>query len=336
MSEDGTGGKGTETTERIRGAAQDLVGALKNRAFAEASSRATSLTERLGNIAEGSGTGGKVAGKAAEKVAHGDNPVKAAVTSGASGLKDAAKNTLSKATKSGGGGKKITSIIEEIDVPVPRSVAYAKWTQFEDFPSFMKKVEDTSQQEETKLRWRAQVLWSHRSWESTILEQEPDDHIVWESSGDKGYVDGVVTFHELAPNLTRILLVLEYHPKGLFEHVGNIWRAQGRRARLELKHFRRELSRQAFVQPDEIQGWRGTIHDKEVTDSGEDGQGDDSKKDEQQSESGGNGRREGRGKSRRNEGRGRGESGESGGRRSENGSGSAHRRRPAKKASQSS
>ncbi len=77
----------------------------------------------------------------------------------------------------------------------------------------------------------------------------PDDRIIWRSKGQKGHVDGAVTFHELAPNLTRILLVLEYHPQGLFERTGNLWRAQGRRARLELKHFRRHMMTQARAAP---------------------------------------------------------------------------------------
>lgn len=73
-----------------------------------------------------------------------------------------------------------------------------------------------------------------------------------------------MTFHELAPSLTLILLVLEYHPQGLFEHTGNIWRAQGRRARLDLKHFRRHVMTEVLLHRDEIQGWRGVIKDGEV------------------------------------------------------------------------
>jgi hypothetical protein len=127
----------------------------------------------------------------------------------------------------------VTNIVESIDVGVPIRLAYNQWTQFADFPSFMKKVESVeTADEDQKLNWKAQVLWSHRTWEATIQEQSPDDKIVWRSKGAKGHVDGAVTFHELAPNLTRVLLALEYHPQGLFEHTGNIWRAQGRRARL--------------------------------------------------------------------------------------------------------
>jgi hypothetical protein len=135
----------------------------------------------------------------------------------------------------------------------------------------MKKVENVEQEEDQKLTWRAQVLWSHRTWESTILEQVPDDKIVWRSQGDKGYADGAVTFHELAPNLTRVLVTLEYHPKGLFEHVGNLWRAQGRRVRLELKNFQRHVMTDVLLHPDDVEGWRKVISEGEVQDQGKQG-----------------------------------------------------------------
>ena len=174
----------------------------------------------------------------------------------------------------GGGGRKIkvTNIVESIDVGAPVSLTYNQWTQWSDFPKFMKKVENVDQpkEEQAKTSWKAQVFWSHRVWEATIREQVPDDKIIWRSKGAKGYVDGAVTFHELAPSLTRILMVLEYHPQGLFERTGNIWRAQGRRARLELKHYRRHLMTEVLLNPDDIEGWRGTIHDGEVVESHED------------------------------------------------------------------
>src|SRR5207248_11768294 len=135
-----------------------------------------------------------------------------------------------------------------------------------DFPTFTKKVEsvDRNRQDETKLSWKAQVLWSHRTWEASIVDQRPDERIVWRSKGQKGHVDGTVTFHELGPSLTRIIVVLEYHPQGLFERTGNIWRAQGRRVRLELKHFQRHVMTEVLQHPDDVEGWRGVIHEGEV------------------------------------------------------------------------
>ncbi|MES9535897.1 SRPBCC family protein [Actinomadura sp. NPDC000600] len=174
------------------------------------------------------------------------------------------KDGKGKGGKGGGKKVKVTNIVEHIDIGAPRRLVYDQWTQFQDYPSFMKKVISVDQADETKLNWKAKIFWSARTWESTIVEQVPDEHIVWRSKGPKGHVDGTVSFHELSPNLTRVLVVLEYHPQGFMERTGNLWRAQGRRARLELKHFRRYVMTNSLTRADEIEGWRGEIRDSEV------------------------------------------------------------------------
>ncbi|MEV4007815.1 SRPBCC family protein [Actinomadura sp. NPDC049753] len=189
---------------------------------------------------------------------------------GGKGVFGKLKDVLPGGKKEGKGGKgggkkvKVTNIVEHIDIGAPSRLVYDQWTQFQDYPSFMKKVVSVDQADETKLNWKAKIFWSARTWESTIVEQVPDEHIVWRSKGPKGHVDGTVSFHELAPNLTRVLVVLEYHPQGFMERTGNLWRAQGRRARLELKHFRRYVMTNSLTRADEIEGWRGEIRDSEV------------------------------------------------------------------------
>jgi hypothetical protein len=133
----------------------------------------------------------------------------------------------------------------------------------------MKKMEDANltdgdEGEEVKVDFKVQIFLSHRRWESKITRQVPDERIVWTSKGDKGHVDGSVSFHELGPNLTRILVVLEYYPQGPFEWMGNRWRAQGRRARLEIKNFRRHVMTRSILDADDVEGWRGTIEDGKV------------------------------------------------------------------------
>lgn len=193
---------------------------------------------------------------------------------GRGGGDDKGANGEEKGGGGGGGsgkGLKVTNIVEQVDVGVPLRVAYNQWTQFQDFSDFMKKVESVEQESDEKTKWQAKVLWSRRTWEATTLEQIPDTHIIWRASGAKGSVDGTVSFHEITPNLTRILVVMEYSPKGLFENTGNIWRAQGRRARLEIKHFRRHVMTKTILEPDEVEGWRGEIRDSEVVKTHEEG-----------------------------------------------------------------
>ena len=253
----------TEGMDKLKLVSSDLMKAVGDKAMKSASDRVGGITDRLEGIANG-GPISKAAVKGAEAKAKGDSPVGGAVKGLASGIKDKVTG--------GGGGKgdkspkatKATNIIESIDVGVPIRVAYNQWTEFGGFPSFMKKVEKVEAQDDNKLAWKAQIVWSHRTWEASILEQIPDERIVWKSKGQKGHVDGAVTFHELGPNLTRILIVLEYYPQGLFERTGNIWRAQGRRVRAEFKHFRRHVMTRTILEPDEVEGWRGTIEDGEV------------------------------------------------------------------------
>ncbi|WP_433464206.1 SRPBCC family protein [Spirillospora sp. CA-128828] len=189
----------------------------------------------------------------------GRSPFRALMSFGWTALKE----TLARIFGRGRRGRP-TNIVERTDVGAPRRLVYDQWTRFQDYPSFLKKVISVDQASDTKLSWEARIFGFSRTWESTIVEQVPDEHIVWRSKGPKGYVNGTVSFHELAPDLTRVLLVLEYHPGGLVERTGNLWRAQGRRARLELKHFRRHVMTRSLLRPDEAGGWRGEIRDGEI------------------------------------------------------------------------
>jgi uncharacterized membrane protein len=252
---------------------QGLASALADRGVSVVTDRLDGLTNKMSGST----------GKAVKNMAKGDSAPKAVLKAGVETVKDSgvkgASTIKDKVSEAVGGdndgdkGKdkmKFINIVEELDLPVPRAVAYRAWTQFEEFPSFMKKVENVEQQEEQTVEWKAQIFWSHRSWTAEIIDQVPNQRIVWRSKGEKGHVDGAVTFHELTPDLTRMLVNLEYYPQGLFERTGNLWRAQGRRARLELKFFRRYITSEVLLHQDEVGGWPGEIHDGEVTEEASD------------------------------------------------------------------
>ncbi|MFI6130977.1 SRPBCC family protein [Micromonospora sp. NPDC051141] len=253
--------------DQIGGELRNLASAIGERAVQVVTERVTGATGRLSEYAkQGGGPGLVAAATGAQKLADGQSPLKAMFHAGLAGGKEKLMSAFGGGKGGKGGGKKlkVTNIVETIEVGVPVRVAYNQWTTFGDFPSFMKKVEQADNDEDEKMTWKAQVLWSHRTWESTIVRQIPDRLIHWRSKGEKGSVDGTVSFHEVAPELTRILVVLEYHPQGLFEHTGNLWRAQGRRVRLELKHFVRHVMTETVLDPDSVEGWRGEIQDSQV------------------------------------------------------------------------
>jgi uncharacterized membrane protein len=216
------------------------------------------VTDKLSETSESGGFKATAIGEAAKRVASGDSPVKAALGGVGSGIAEKVKSVFGKG--GGGGGKKFVSIIEDISIGVPVEVAYNQWTQFQEFASFTKGVESVEQTDEVTSNWKVKVAKSRRNFKASVTEQIPDRRIAWTTEGAKGSIKGVVTFHPLADDLTQVLLVIEYYPAGLFEKTGNIWRAQGRRTRLDLKHFRRFV----MMRGEETGSWRGEIRDGEV------------------------------------------------------------------------
>lgn len=241
--------------EELGNYATQWVGNLAERAY----DKLMDVTGQLTDVAENGGSLSKIAGN----LMGGDSPVKAAVKGTAENVKD---TVTGKAKELFGGGKrksgdqKVTNIIEVLDVGVPLRTAYDHWTQYEKFSSFTKGVRNVSLHDETTSDWKAKVGPSTRGWKATVQEQVPDERIIWTSEGAKGSTRGAVSFHELAPNLTRIVLVVEYYASGFFEKTGNIWRVQGRRLRLDFKHFQRYVT----LTDEEPEGWRGEIREGEV------------------------------------------------------------------------
>jgi len=253
-------------------AAERLMGELQSYMRSRATGLVESLGDRIGDTAgmlddlAATAGGGKKSSKGGKgkKGKSGGGGKGSVLKLGTKMLGGAVKNKVGDLLPGGGSDSssaiKATVIEESIDIGVPVGVAYNQWTQFQEFGRFSKGVQSVNQEDEVHTNWKAKVAFSNRSWDATITEQIPDQRIAWTSDGSKGSVDGVVTFHELAPNLTRVLLELEYHPKGVLEKTGNLWRAQGRRARLDLKNFRHFV----MVEGEETGSWRGEIRDSEV------------------------------------------------------------------------
>ncbi len=106
-----------------------------------------------------------------------------------------------------------------IDVNVPVRTAYNQWTQFEQFPIFMEGVEEIRQVTDTLMRWKVEIAGRTEEFDTKITEQSPDQRIAWTSIGGATHA-GVVTFHALDDNHTRVMLQIDYEPEGVVENVG--------------------------------------------------------------------------------------------------------------------
>jgi uncharacterized membrane protein len=216
---------------------------------------------------------GKVASKAGDKVG---GVVKDAVSSkveeagGAGGI---AKEAVSGLVPWGGGGDSGGSkggvagvgkgrrmpVQQAVDVGVPLETAYNQWTQFEDWSTFMHRVTNVSQEDDCTVSFSTKIWTRKREFTAKIETQRPDERIKWRVSQGITHT-GVVTFHELAPRLTRIELSLDVDPGSLIEKAARGMRHVKRAARADLHRFK------AFIEmaEQETGAWRGVIEDGEL------------------------------------------------------------------------
>ena len=143
---------------------------------------------------------------------------------------------------------------ESIEVDVPVRTAYDQWTRFEEFPQFMQGVEGVRQIDDTHLLWTAEIGGRRHEWRAEITEQLPDERIAWRATDGKPNA-GVVTFHRLGDDRTKIVVQMEFEPEGVLETVGSALCADERRVKGDLERFR------DFVETrgGETEGWRGVV-----------------------------------------------------------------------------
>ncbi len=148
----------------------------------------------------------------------------------------------------------MATVEESIEVDVDVTTAYNQWTQFEEFPRFMEGVEEIRQLDDKRLVWRAKIAGKTEEWNAEIDEQTPDERVAWHATtGAKNA--GVVTFHYLEPNKTRVMLQLDYEPEGLVENVGSALGVVERRVAGDLERFKEFIESRGA----ETGAWRGEI-----------------------------------------------------------------------------
>ncbi len=135
-------------TDALRDAGQQLLALLVQRAAEAATERVSGLSDRLSGVAESGGQGLREAlspngDRRDDDEDGGSGP--GLLSRGWSALKGKVQGMFGGGGGGGGGGGKklkVTVIVENQDIGLPLRTTYDLWTQFADFPSFMKKVED--------------------------------------------------------------------------------------------------------------------------------------------------------------------------------------------------
>ena len=150
----------------------------------------------------------------------------------------------------------MSTVEESIDVSVPVRTAYNQWTQFEEFPKFMEGVEEIRQIDDTRTHWKTKIAGVEREFDAEITEQHPDHRVAWRSTEGAQHA-GVVTFHRLDDDTTRVMVQLDTEPEGLVEQAGDKLGVVKRRVKGDLGRFKELIEARGT----ESGAWRGEVEE---------------------------------------------------------------------------
>jgi uncharacterized membrane protein len=148
----------------------------------------------------------------------------------------------------------MSTIEQSIELNVPVRAAYDQWTQFEEFPKFMEGVEEIRQIDDTHLHWVAEIGGTRHEWDAVITEQLPDERVAWRNTDGKDNA-GVVTFHKLSDDQSKLMVQLDFVPEGIKEKVGDLIGAPDRRVKSDLERFKELVESRGT----ESGAWRGEV-----------------------------------------------------------------------------
>jgi uncharacterized membrane protein len=149
----------------------------------------------------------------------------------------------------------VSTVTESVDVDVPVRTAYNQWTQFEEFPRFMSGVTEIRQLDSTTTHWKTDIDGVKREFDATITEQLPDERVAWTSTEGSKQA-GVVTFHRLDENRTRVTVQMDFEPDGVVEKAGDKLGFLGRQVKGDLARFKEYIEGRGGV---ETGAWRGQV-----------------------------------------------------------------------------
>jgi uncharacterized membrane protein len=148
----------------------------------------------------------------------------------------------------------MSTIEQSIELEVPVQTAYNQWTQFQDFPAFMEGVEQVQQIDETQLHWVAEFGGTRHEWDAEITEQLPDERVAWRNTDGKENA-GVVTFHKLDDERSRVMVQMDWLPEGIKEKLGDALGISDRRVKGDLERFKDLIESRGR----ESGAWRGEV-----------------------------------------------------------------------------
>jgi len=122
-------------------------------------------------------------------------------------------------------------------------------------PSIFGGATEIHQLDETTTHWKTDIDGVKREFDAKITEQLPDERVAWTSiEGSKQA--GVVTFHRLDAEHTRVTCQMDFEPDGVVEQAGAKLGFLDRQVKGDLKRFKEYIEGRGGV---ESGSWRDEV-----------------------------------------------------------------------------
>jgi uncharacterized membrane protein len=128
-------------------------------------------------------------------------------------------------------------IQEAITVAAPVALAYRLATAVEDFPNFLEHVVEARRKTDREVEFAISLRGVRRRLSIEIFDSREDERVDWRSTDGIEHA-GTVSFHELAPRLTRIELSIDLEPRGLLQRLSRATHLSDHAVANELRRFK--------------------------------------------------------------------------------------------------
>ena len=164
------------------------------------------------------------------------------------------------------------------DVAVPVNKAYEAWTKWEEWPNFMHRVLEVSEEDDNKIHVSEKIWFWTREWDGEITEQRKNDRIAWKTESGMQH-SGVVSFHKIDDNLTRVMVDMDFLPTGVVEKMASGMRFVKRAVQADLARFK------AYVEFADAQDLEYKSSPEEMQQNQQDGDDEEQDGDSQEAQS---------------------------------------------------
>lgn len=126
---------------------------------------------------------------------------------------------------------------KDITINAPIDKVYGMWTDWENFPRFMKHVESVRPLGGDKYHWKAQIGPFTKEWDAEVQGLVPNRSVTWRATAGAENA-GAVTLAERG-NITEMHVVISYDPTW-FETLGDaVTGTLERNVKEDLERFKR-------------------------------------------------------------------------------------------------